>query len=173
MRFFIKKICVNAWAFFALALSSALVFTLSLPLSRPLVSLGAESGIINGVINAQETDGQKKSLRREYTLYSASSSARFSSGEKLADALYTRGETVIFKTENKAEGEAAARRIISFYGAEVKITESVSGGVSYYCYSKKIGSAQCKTIGKEEINLHVFVSESEVRAGVPLIFGGY
>lgn len=173
MRFFIKKICVNAWAFAALALSFALVFTLSLPLSRPLVSLGAESGIVNGMVNAQNSNGREKVSRREYALFSASSSARFSGGETLADAFYTRGETVIFQTENKAESEAAAKRIIAFFGADIKITESVSGGVSYYCYSKKIGSAQCKTIGKEAVNLHVFVSENEVRAGVPLIFGGY
>ena len=95
MRFFIKKICVNAWAFVALALSFALVFTLSLPLSRPLVSLGTESGIVN-------SNGREKVSRREYALFSASSSARFSGGETLADAFYTRGETVIFQTENKA-----------------------------------------------------------------------
>lgn len=158
MRLFIKNVCVKTWAFLATAFSFAVITALSLPLSRPLVSLSPAGG---------------EKTRREYALYSDSSSARFTRGETLADLPFISSETVIIQTGGKETGKEAARRILSFYGAEPRITENAGGGVSYYCYSPKIGSAQCKIVGGEAVNLHIFVKDNEVRAGVPLIFGGY
>lgn len=158
MRRFLKNLCVKAWAFFALLLSSALICLLSLPLSRPLVSLSAAG---------------EKNARREYALYTASSSARFSYGKTLADLPFICGETVIFSTKNAEQSIATAREIAEYYGAAVVETERAGGGVSYYCYSRKIGSAQCVMLGGKAVNLHIFAKDGEVRAGVPLIFGGY
>ena len=169
MRLFIKNVCVKIWAFLASVLSIALIFTLSLPLSRPLVSLGAENVGTENV----EKNGMELVSRREYSLFSTSSSAHFSSGETLAALPFIRGETVIFSTRNREKSKQAAQKIVSFYDAEINFTESVCGGVSYYCYSKKIGSSHSTIIGDQAVNLHVFVGDNEVRAGVPLIFGGY
>lgn len=169
MRLFLKNAFVKIWAFLATVLSLALIYTLSLPLSRPPVSLSAEK---IGATNVEKS-GKDVVSRREYSLYSASSSAEFSGGETLAALPFIRDETVIFSTDDREKSERAARKILSFYGAEIKFTESVCGGVSYYCYSKKIGTPHSKIIGDQAVNLHVFVSDNEVRAGVPLIFGGY
>ncbi|MGN1051894.1 MAG: hypothetical protein ACI4SH_00730 [Candidatus Scatosoma sp.] len=158
MRRLLKNLCVKAWAFVALAFSITLIYLLSLPLSRPIVSLSAAGG---------------KNARREYALYSASSSARFSEGKTLADLPFICGETVIFETESTEQSTAAAREIADFYGAAVVETERAGGGVSYYCFSQKIGLAQCVIVGGKAVNLHIFLKDGEVRAGVPLIFGGY
>ncbi len=57
------------------------------------------------------------------------------------------------------------------FGAEIKFTESVKEGTSYYCYSGKIKYREM--VKGKIINLHVFIGSEQVTVGAPLIYGSF
>ena len=55
--------------------------------------------------------------------------------------------------------------------AKLMFIEEVDGVVSYYYYSKKLPKHQ--VVNGVKVNLHVAVSNDQVKIGTPFIYGGY
>lgn len=106
--------------------------------------------------------------RTEYYLNRASSQADIVSGLEPEELFFLEGESVTYETEN---GETFAKALIRRFRARVFAEETVCGVRSYYCYSPALSS--CATIEGFKINLHIAVRGNVVKAGTPIIFGGF
>ncbi|MBQ2701636.1 MAG: YwmB family TATA-box binding protein [Clostridia bacterium] len=80
-----------------------------------------------------------------------------------------KGETVRFKTE-KSE-EEFLKETLAKYQASVCFTERTDEILSYYCYSKRLGSGI--VLNGQTVNLHIAWKEGEAVLGTPIIFDGY
>ena len=61
--------------------------------------------------------------------------------------------------------------LLKKYGASVIFSEQIAEGENYYCYSPKLKYR--RVLNGKIINLHVFVGESSVSMGSPMIFGSF
>ncbi len=110
----------------------------------------------------------RNAVKEEYYLYSPSSQAERTLSLQAEDLLFLEGISYEYET---ADGETFAQEMIRSFRAVVLETETLDGVTSYYCYSPRLGSGTvlfgCK------INLHIAVKGDLVKAGSPIIFGGY
>lgn len=61
--------------------------------------------------------------------------------------------------------------LLQKYCAQVVFAEQIAEGVNYYCYSPKLKYR--RVLNGKIINLHVFVGQSWVSIGTPMIFGSF
>lgn len=71
----------------------------------------------------------------------------------------------------KISGKFDLTKFLSEMGASTVFTEQTEQGVSYYAYSSRIRYGAL--IKGREINLHVFIGNSGITVGSPLIFGSF
>lgn len=97
---------------------------------------------------------------------SFSSLASFKKTDDYEYALTTcrTGESCTIKTGDE-------KAVLSAFEAKIVFTETTDDGISYYAYSDKL--KYYKTINGERVNLHIHVSGDCVKAGTPLIYGGF
>jgi len=67
------------------------------------------------------------------------------------------------------EGEALS--LIEELNCKVVLAEKIEEGVSLYMFSEKI--PLYKNINGKKVNVHIFYSESYIKAGIPLIYGSF
>lgn len=63
------------------------------------------------------------------------------------------------------------QQILDRYNAQIVFIERTEFGTSYYAFSKSIPYSTC--FKKQKINLQVFVGESYIKLGTPIIYGSY
>ncbi len=76
------------------------------------------------------------------------------------------GESCVIKT-----GEEDAFRIAEKLRGEILFTERTENGVSYYGYSAAVKYRE--VLRGKEINFQIFIGDGAVKAGIPLIYGGF
>lgn len=159
MPYVCKRVFRTIRYIFAAAIASCIALYFAAPLMFPL-SFGQT--------------GATDRVQMEYALYTPSSNATFVGKTDFLTALpYVKGESAEWTETSSAEVEAAFERIKTRYGVCLTFTESVDGGTAYYCYAEKIGAAKAVYVNGFPVNLHVYIKDTSVKVGVPLIFGGY
>ncbi len=71
----------------------------------------------------------------------------------------------------KIKGKFDLSSFLQEMGAKVVLSEKTAQGVSYYAYSDDIKYGA--TIYGKAVNLHVFIGDTGVTVGSPLIFGSF
>lgn len=77
-----------------------------------------------------------------------------------------KGESVVVSCEN-----FKLNQFLNEFGAKIIVTEKIAEGTSYYAYSPKINYLEC--IYGEKINLQIFVADSYIVLGTPIIYGSF
>lgn len=62
-------------------------------------------------------------------------------------------------------------KFLRAFRAKIKVMETVGQGVNYYAYSTKIPYSQ-RVKGKT-VNLQIFMGETTVKVGTPMIYGSF
>ena len=62
-------------------------------------------------------------------------------------------------------------KFLRTFRAKIKVIETVGQGVNYYAYSTKIPYKQ--RVNGKTINLQIFIGESTVKVGTPMIYGSF
>lgn len=104
----------------------------------------------------------------ELYLNSPSSLANIVSANSFSYAKY---KNICGESFNVDKNEFDLQKFLSDFCASLIYTEELEHGVSYYLYSKKIKYRT--TLFGSVINLHVFVSNSSITVGSPLILGSF
>ena len=111
-----------------------------------------------------------KGYASDFELYlnSPSSSANIVTANAVTFIKY---KNVCGESFNVDKNEFDLQKFLSDFCASLIYTEELEHGVSYYLYSKKIKYRT--TLFGSIINLHVFVSDSSITIGSPLILGSF
>ncbi len=67
--------------------------------------------------------------------------------------------------------EETAEKIVKDFGARLVYKESVSGGENAYYYTEKLPFSAA--VNGKTVNLQIFRSRGAVKAGTPIIYGGF
>ena len=79
---------------------------------------------------------------------------------------------VIMSGNFSQRGEVAVLdKFLRAFRAKIKVMETVGQGVNYYAYSTKIPYNQ-RVKGKT-VNLQIFMGETTVKVGTPMIYGSF
>lgn len=104
----------------------------------------------------------------ELYLNSPTSNAQFVRADALSYPFYKNVYGEGFKISSR---DFNLERFLKDFSATVILVEEIEHGISYYAYSNQI---KYRTIlFNRPINLHVFVSETSVTVGSPLILGSF
>ena len=76
------------------------------------------------------------------------------------------GEACVISTSSFCQ-----QQFLKQYNAQLIFIETLDHGKSVYAYSPQI--KYCTYINGEKINLHLFIGDSQVKVGSPIIFGSY